>query len=124
MVADKPPRPRPKSYHGKSRPARQRVAQTSRSKPKPKPVILTSTVEGPDLGLMIKTWKDLAASESRLELMTKLKILSLGLAEVEEFNLGLNLQFRSEKSREKLANGEKKFVKAAMEAKFMDIYIY
>ena len=77
-------------------------------------------MEGIDLGLMMKTWKDLAASESRIELMTKLKGLKLGLAEVEEFNLGLNIQFRSEKSRENLANGENKFIQAAMEAKFID----
>ena len=80
---------------------------------------MTSTVEGVDLGL-IKVWQELAASECRLELMTKLKNLNLGLAEVEEFNLGINVQFRSEKSREKLANGENKFVKAAMESKSMD----
>ena len=66
-----------------------------------KPVIFTSTVEGVDLGLMVRTWQDLAASESRLELMNKLKVLNLGLAEIEEFNLGLNVQFRSDKSREK-----------------------
>jgi hypothetical protein len=77
-------------------------------------------MEGIDLGLMMETWKELAASESRIELMTKLRELKLGLAEVEEFNLGLNLQFRSEKSRENLAKGENKFVKAAMEAKFRD----
>ena len=43
-------------------------------------------MEGIDLGLMMKTWKDLAASASRIELMTKLKRLKLGLAKVKEFN--------------------------------------
>jgi hypothetical protein len=42
------------------------------------------------------------------------------LAEVEEFNLGLNVQLRSEKSREQIANGENKFIQAAMEVKFRD----
>ena len=82
-------------------------------------MIFTSTEEGVDLGL-IDTWKDLAASESRLELMRMLKILNLGLAEVEEFNLGLNLNFRTEKARERMAKGENKFVTAAMESKLMD----
>ena len=52
-------------------------------------------MEGPDLGLMMKTWKDMAASERRIEFMTKLKGLKLGLTEIEEFNLGLNIQLRS-----------------------------
>ena len=77
-------------------------------------------MEGIDLGLMMETWKELAASESRIELMTKLRGLKLGLAEIEEFNLGLNLQFRSEKSRDNLEKGENKFAQAAMEAKFRD----
>ena len=118
----KPPRPRPHKtpYHVHSRPAGQGVPKIHpRFKNPKKPVIFTSTAEGVDLGL-IKVWQDLAASECRLELMTKLKNLNLGLAEVEEFNLGINVQFRSEKSREKLANGENKFVKAAMESKSMD----
>ena len=92
------------NYHSKvqSRPAAQGVPKKHlRSDPKVKPVIFTSTVEGVDLGLMVRTWQDLAASESRLELMNKLKVLNLGLAEIEEFNLGLNVQFRSDKSREK-----------------------
>ena len=67
---------------------------------------------------MFSTWKDLAASESRLELMNTLKGINLGLADVEEFNLGLNINFRNEESRVGLANGENKFVKAAMEPKF------
>ena len=77
-------------------------------------------MEGIDLGLMMKTWKDLAASESRILLMTKLKGLTLGLAKVKEFNLGLNIQFRSEKSRANLTNGDNKCIQAAMEAKFRD----
>ena len=118
----KPPRPRPhrKSDLSECRPARKGVAKiTPKSKTPKKPVIFTSTEEGTDLGL-IDTWKDLAASESRLELMRKLKILNLGLAEVEEFNLGLNLNFRTEKARERMAKGENKFVTAAMESKLMD----
>ena len=39
---------------------------------------------------------------------------------MEEFNLGLKINFRSEKSREKLEKGENKFVKAAMDSKFED----
>ena len=116
------PRPeKAKSHHGKYRPALQGVhREQPKSRTSTKPVYPTSTAEGIDLGLIIKTWQDLAASECRLDLMSKLKILNLGLAEIEEFNMGLNVQFRSEKSREKLANGENKFVKAAMESKFMD----
>ena len=70
----------------------------------PNPVIFTPTEGGSDLGLMISAWQDLAASECRLELMNKLKVINLGLAEVEEFNLGLNVTLRTEKARVKLAN--------------------
>ena len=93
-MVTKPPRPPRPTYHVRYRPALQGVNKKHpRSKTQTNTVILTSTVEGVDLGL-IKVWQDLAASECRLELMTKLENLNLGLAEVEEFNLGLNLQFR------------------------------
>ena len=68
----------------------------------------------------MKAWQNLAASECRIELMNKLKVLNLGLADVEEFNLGIKVNFRSDKSREKLERGENKLVKAAMDSKCED----
>ena len=111
----------PRNCQTPSRPARRGVYnKPSKSTNSMNRVPQTSTAEGFDSGLMIKAWQTLAASESRLELMGKLKKINLGLAEVEEFNLGLNIQFRSEKSKEKLANGESKVVRAAMESKLLD----
>ena len=42
-----------------------------------------------DLSVMKKTWEDLAATEMRLQLMSELVKLSVGLADVEEVNLDL-----------------------------------
>ena len=130
MEKQTPRQPRPPDKlpkYARNRPAGQGVQQilTPISETHPQSVSNTSTEEGIGTGLvpgiyeMYETWKNLAASESRLELMTSLKGLNLGLAEVEEFNLGLNLNFRNERSRVNLAN-ENKVVKAAMESKFMD----
>ena len=121
MRAQQAPAPRKSNAMLNHRPARMEVSsKPPKSKPKPSKVPTTSTAEGKDLGLMVKAWQNLAASECRIELMNKLKILNLGLADVEEFNLGLKVNFRSEKSRNKLERGENKFVKAAMDSKFED----
>ena len=46
-------------------------------------------MEGPDTSMMTKTWEDLAATEMRLQLMSELGKYSVGLADIEEFNLDL-----------------------------------
>ena len=60
---------------------------------------------------MLKVWTSLAESEARLFLLGELEKLELGLAEVEEFNIGQVNKLRSKTFREK--TGEKLFTKLA-----------
>ena len=59
-------------------------------------------------------WKALAASESRLHLMTELGKIKVGFADLEEFCLGLSSKYRSNMNPEA---HEWKVAKAAMEGK-------
>ena len=77
-------------------------------------------MEGPDLRVTKKLWQDLAASESRLEMMKELGKLNVGLRQIEEFNIGLISKLRSEKMREKGEEITRKQVKSAMEIKLRD----
>ena len=81
-------------------------------------------MEGPEISSeMMKVWKGIAASESRLELMKELKGLNVGFGEVENFNLDLSSKFRSSKFRENVkdnCNPDSKVVRAAMEEKLRD----
>ena len=69
---------------------------------------------------MNKCWKDLAASEMRLHLMTELGKINVGFAEVEEFNLGLNCKFRSKAFKNNSEMNEGKIIRVAMEIKMRD----
>ena len=51
---------------------------------------------------MSKVWTSIAESEARLYLMEELEKLGLGLAEVEEFNIGQVNKLRSRKFRKKI----------------------
>ena len=83
-------------------------------------------MEGPELSsAMEKTWRCLAASESRLHLMSELTKLKVGFAEVEEFYLDLSSKYRSKKFQEtdnEINNS--KVVKDAMQLKLMDEKFY
>ena len=87
-----------------------------------KPVISLPTMEGQDLSsAMIKSWKNLAASECRLSLMMELLKLGVGFAEIEEFNLDLSSKFRSKGFKEKFSEmTDRKMIKVAMEFKLRD----
>ena len=50
---------------------------------------------------MLRVWRSLAASEARLYLMEELMRLGIGLAEVEEFNIGQISKLRTRERREK-----------------------
>ena len=72
---------------------------------------------------MLKVWRGIAASESRLELMKELKGLNVGFGDVENFNLDLSSKFRSQKFKEKskeTGDPDSKVVKAAMNVKLRD----
>ena len=49
--------------------------------------------EGLDIGLVRKTWVNLAASEARLKLLTDLVKLDIGFKEVEDYVSDLKLKF-------------------------------
>ena len=83
---------------------------------KPNPSIITSAIEGSSLGEMERTWRDLAASEMRLNMMDSLKKYKVGFNDVEYFNLGL--KYNSKTLEED--NCDKKVVEAAMQFKKRD----
>ena len=60
-----------------------------------------TSIEGKDLGELKKLWKDIAASEVRLKLMSELKRKKIGFNEIEQFSLGLQYDFKSEKWKKK-----------------------
>ena len=53
-------------------------------------------MEGQDLRAATRVWKDQAASESRLGLMTELTRINVGFTDIEIFNLGITAKLRSE----------------------------
>ena len=90
----------------------------SQSKP-PKNHILhseiTSKVDGQSLGEMLQVWKDIAASEVRINTLEALKTKKIGLREIEQYSLGLRYGFRSRK----MQNGSSKPVEGVVEASMM-----
>ena len=96
-----------------------RDIRSSPSQPKPNTSIQTSIEEGPDLGELIKLWRDSASSEERLKLMTELKKKNLGFNEIEKFSLGLEYNLKSTKMKDS-SKPTKKVVAAVMEIKMRD----
>ena len=80
----------------------------------------TSIVEGQNLSAMIKVWSDIAVSEVKMMMMKELRTLNVGFNEVEEFNLGLIYNCKSQKMKDSRNNPSKKVIKAAMEIKLND----
>ena len=79
----------------------------------------TSHEEGLDLGIAKNLWVKIAASECRIRLLTELISLKIGLKDVEDYNVGLELKFRSDafKNRD---HGDKKVVQQVMNVKLRD----
>ena len=71
-----------------------REKKTSPSLPKTNSSSHTSPDEGPDLGELVKLWRDSACSEERLKLMTELRRRKLGFNEIEKFSLGLEYNLK------------------------------
>ena len=80
----------------------------------------TSENEGPDLGELKKLWRDIASSETRLNLMSELRKKNLGFNEIEKFSLGLQFNLKSEKMKESGNKPTQKIIAAAMEMKLRD----
>ena len=68
----------------------------------------------------IRLWQNLAGSECRLGLFKELGNLNVGVADIEEFNLGILSKLRSEKLRGEGEKATKKLIKSAMEIKIRD----
>ena len=81
--------------------------------------IQTSPDEGPDLGELVKLWRDSACSEERLKLMTELRKKKLGFNEIEKFSLGLEYNLKSTKLKDS-SKPTQKVVAAVMEMKMRD----
>ena len=73
-----------------------------------------------DLSLAKQAWENLASCEYRLQLLTDLAPLRIGLREVEEYNLALCEKFKSKAFKENPEMNEKKVVKEAMSLKLRD----
>ena len=81
---------------------------------------ITSKIEGKYLSEMQQIWKDTAASEMRMNLMTELREKNLGLNEIENFSLGLRYNFKSEKMQDLRDKPLNRVIKAAMQTKMQD----
>ena len=68
--------------------------------------------------MMRKTWQDLAATEMRLQLMNELvQYHSVGLADVEEFNIDLRNNLKNLPSERATELQNSRLVKSAMSVK-------
>ena len=81
---------------------------------------IASIVDGPDLGEMVKIWRDVALSEARLNLLAKLREIKVGFNEVQRFGLGLKYCLKSEKMQDRGNKPILGVVRAAMDVKFRD----
>ena len=80
-------------------------------------------MEGTDIRVMEKVWRQVAECDERIKLMKKLIKLGIGLAEVEEFGLNIQKKLKSFQYKNKIREGEvitKEMVKAVMELKLKD----
>ena len=77
----------------------------------------TSAIEGINLGEMEKAWKNLAASEMRLQMMDTLMRYKVGFNDIEYFNLGLVFNSKTVECCNKV---DKEVVEAAMKFKRKD----
>ena len=80
----------------------------------------TSQIEGSDLGELRQLWQDIAASESRMILMSALMGKKLGFREIENFSLGLKYSIKSEKFRDQNNKPIEGVIRAAMQVKMTD----
>ena len=77
-------------------------------------------MEGQELRVHQKVWKDLAMSEERLRLMKELLKINVGFKEIEEFNLDLLDKLRTERVRAGAEKITRKLIQSAMLIKIRD----
>ena len=105
-----PPTPRP------SRSAR----LSGGKKLPPNPSLRTSAIEGTCLEELEKVWRELTASEMRLNMMNKLQKIRVGFNDIENFNLGLIYNSKTLNHENYIDKDDKKVVEAAMNFKRKD----
>ena len=90
----------------------------------PKPTkhsdITSKYIEGKDLSEMEKLWKDIAASEVRIKLMSDLMKKQVGFNDIENFSLGLEYNLKSDKLKGEQSKPTEPVVQAAMKLKIRD----
>ena len=91
----------------------QKMSKGYNKTPNPRP----SAIEGVNLGEMEKAWKNLAASEMRLQIMDTLMRYKVGFNDIEYFNLGLVFNSKTVECCNKV---DKEVVEAAMKFKRKD----
>ena len=69
---------------------------------------------------MRQLWRDTAASEMRLTMMSGLKGKNIGFNEVENFSLGLKYNFKSEKMKDLRDKPTEKVIETVMATKMRD----
>ena len=69
---------------------------------------------------MVDLWEDLATTEMRLHLMSELTNTKVGLADIEEFNLGLKGNLKNKIDEKYCEMQESKIIKAALKMKIHD----
>ena len=69
---------------------------------------------------MLEIWEDLAVTEMRLQLMSRLIKIKVGFGDIEEFNLGLRGNLKNQQSSKISEMQDQKVVKVAMEVKMRD----
>ena len=77
-------------------------------------------MEGQDKSAIKKIWDDLAATEMRLKLMSDLVSVSVGFADIEEFNLDLKGNLKNLPSEKTIESINVRMVRAAMSVKIKD----
>ena len=63
--------------------------------------ITSSELEGPELREAVKVWQDLAASETRINMMKKMISEKIGFADLEEMKQEIFSKFKSSKFKNK-----------------------
>ena len=84
------------------------------------PSLKTSAIEGTCLEELEKVWKELTASEMRLNMMSRLQKIQVGFNDIENFNLGLIYNSKTLNHENYNDKDDKKVVEAAMNFKRKD----
>ena len=77
-------------------------------------------MEGQDPSAVKEIWESLATTEMRLQMMSELVKLNLGLADIEEFNINLTDNLKNKPSEKVTEMQNQRLIKATMSVKIKD----